>query len=172
MTFRERPLNLIVRLLVEKDGRLYECQPVPQGYKCGKCLPGQILGGWQPKCRVCGAKVQPNAKLTGRDGQDERTEARHPASPTGSGLSDQLGHDAWSGPHIWTAQQATWFHDQGCARQEVYRHKKTGGIYGVVCNATRESDGELLVVYRNVATGERWVRPASEFNDGRFERVA
>lgn len=79
---------------------------------------------------------------------------------------------AWSGPHLWTAQQANWFHEQGYAKQEVFRHKKTGGVYGVVCNATRESDGELLVVYRNVATGERWVRPASEFNDGRFERVA
>ncbi len=55
---------------------------------------------------------------------------------------------------------------------EIYRHKKTGGIYGVLCNATRESDGVLLVVYRNLDTGERWARPADEFNDGRFERVA
>lgn len=89
--------------------------------------------------------------------------------------NDQLGREftsAWAGPTLWTAQTAAWFNEQGRARQEIYRHKKTGGIYGVVCNATRESDGVLLVVYRNVETGDRWVRPASEFNDGRFERVA
>lgn len=60
---------------------------------------------------------------------------------------------------------------RGGPHQETYRHIKTGGIYVVMCNATRESDGELMVVYRNVDTGDRWVRPASEFNDGRFERV-
>ena len=53
----------------------------------------------------------------------------------------------------------------------LYRHKKTAGIYEVICDATRETDGELMVVYRNTATGERWVRPATEFNDGRFERA-
>lgn len=74
--------------------------------------------------------------------------------------------------HSWHAQQAAWFHSQGYAKQEIYRHKKTGGIYGVVCNATRESNGELLAVYRNVETGEHWVRPVSEFSDGRFELVS
>lgn len=67
----ERPLDLIVRLLVEKDGHLYECQTVPQGYKCGKCMTGLIIGGWQPKCRVCGAKVQPNGQLHGPRPQAE-----------------------------------------------------------------------------------------------------
>lgn len=68
---------------------------------------------------------------------------------------------------------------QGSARaegpsdqQEIFRHKKTGGVYAVVCNATRESDGVPLVVYRNLDTGALWVRPADEFHDGRFERVA
>lgn len=41
----------------------------------------------------------------------------------------------------------------------------------MLCNATRESDGVLMVVYKSIATGDRWVRPADEFNDGRFERV-
>lgn len=54
---------------------------------------------------------------------------------------------------------------------ELYRHKKTGGIYEVICNAHIEATLELAVVYRNTVTGERWVRPAAEFNDGRFERV-
>ena len=78
--------------------------------------------------------------------------------------------NAWNGIHKWTALNATWFRDMAI-HQEIYRHRKTGGIYGVICNATRESDGELLVVYRNVETGDRWVRLASEFNDGRFERI-
>lgn len=72
----------------------------------------------------------------------------------------------------WTAMNSTWLRDMAYAKQEVYRHKKTGGIYAVVCNATRESDGVLLVVYRSLETGARWVRPADEFNDGRFERVS
>lgn len=55
--------------------------------------------------------------------------------------------------------------------QELYRHEKTGGVYQVVCNAKLETTGEPMVVYSNVATGERWVRTAEEFNDGRFVRV-
>lgn len=54
---------------------------------------------------------------------------------------------------------------------EFYRHIKTGGIYEAICNANAEATGELLVVYRNTKTGERWARPAAEFNDGRFERI-
>lgn len=54
---------------------------------------------------------------------------------------------------------------------EIYLHKKSGRLYEVMCNATRESDGVMMVVYRSIATGDRWVRPAAEFNDGRFERV-
>ena len=54
---------------------------------------------------------------------------------------------------------------------ELYRHEKTGGVYEVICNATAEATGELLVVYRNIETGARWARPAAEFNDGRFTRL-
>lgn len=54
---------------------------------------------------------------------------------------------------------------------EMYRHKKTGGIYEVICNATRESDGALMVVYRNTETGERWIMDSDEFVGGKFERV-
>lgn len=88
------------------------------------------------------------------------------------GQCEGSGPPASSRVRLWEEQQGRWFRDHGGARQEIYRHKKTGGIYGVVCNATRESDGELMVVYRNIETGERWIRPASEFNDGRFERLA
>lgn len=68
---------------------------------------------------------------------------------------------AWSQRHRWEATNATWMREMAGAQQEVYRHKKTGGIYAVVCNATGESDGVLLVVYRNIETGDRWARPAS-----------
>lgn len=58
------------------------------------------------------------------------------------------------------------------AKPELWQHKKTGGMYEVICNANLESDPDtLMVVYRSVRTGERWVRPAAEFNDGRFERA-
>lgn len=57
-------------------------------------------------------------------------------------------------------------------QKELYRHNKTGGVYEVICNANMESTGELMVVYRNTATGERWVRTATQFNDGRFTRVS
>ncbi len=51
---------------------------------------------------------------------------------------------------------------------ELYRHAETGGIYEVICNAYDESTKELMVVYRNVENGVPWVKPAKEFNDGRF----
>ena len=46
-----------------------------------------------------------------------------------------------------------------------YRHYK-GGLYGLVCMATLESDLSEMVVYR-AADGSTWVRPASVF----FETV-
>jgi hypothetical protein len=52
-----------------------------------------------------------------------------------------------------------------------YMHKKTGGIYSVICQAHHEKTGELCVVYFNEKTGDRWIRPVSEFNDGRFEPI-
>ena len=55
---------------------------------------------------------------------------------------------------------------------ELWRHKKTGDIYEVICVAVLESNPDvLMVVYRNEVTGDRWVLPGLEFNDGRFERV-
>lgn len=52
----------------------------------------------------------------------------------------------------------------------LYRHVKRGTIYEVLFDdATRESDKAQLVVYRCIEDGKVWVRPASEFFDGRFE---
>lgn len=73
--------------------------------------------------------------------------------------------------HDADAKHRTWAREQASCRPEIFRHKKTGGIYAVICNAARESDGVLMIVYRNVVTGDRWIRPAAEFNDGRFEAM-
>ena len=48
-----------------------------------------------------------------------------------------------------------------------YRHKKTNGIYRVGCLARMEADLTQVVVYAKDA--DVWVRPLSEFCDGRFE---
>jgi hypothetical protein len=54
--------------------------------------------------------------------------------------------------------------------RSVWRHKK-GGLYVVVCLATREADRTTDVVYRCQRTGVIYTRPATEFLDGRFKRV-
>ena len=53
-----------------------------------------------------------------------------------------------------------------------WKHKKTGGLYTVLYGqATLEADLSDVVVYRALSDGRIWVRPASEFFDGRFEMV-
>jgi hypothetical protein len=48
-----------------------------------------------------------------------------------------------------------------------WRHRK-GALYEVVSNARLEGTLEAVVVYRDEAVGMTWVRPLSEFIDGRF----
>lgn len=53
-----------------------------------------------------------------------------------------------------------------------YRHKKTGNVYTVHCTAKIEATLTDAVIYqREDNTPGRWVRPVSEFLDGRFERI-
>jgi hypothetical protein len=53
-----------------------------------------------------------------------------------------------------------------------WKHRKTGGLYTVLYDdATREHDLEPVVVYRALKGGRIWVRPHSEFFDGRFEMI-
>ncbi|AIT13306.1 hypothetical protein DSS3P1_71 [Ruegeria phage DSS3-P1] len=48
------------------------------------------------------------------------------------------------------------------------RHKKSGHVYRVMALAVREADLEPVVSYSG-DDGLIWIRPASEFFDGRFE---
>jgi hypothetical protein len=55
------------------------------------------------------------------------------------------------------------------------RHVRRGTIYDLVCVASIQTDTPLndydqVMVYRG-EDGQTWVRPLSEFNDGRFEPV-
>lgn len=53
-----------------------------------------------------------------------------------------------------------------------YKHKKSQGVYEVVCHAVVEATLEAVVVYRSIKNPvEVWVRPIAEFYDGRFEPV-
>jgi hypothetical protein len=64
------------------------------------------------------------------------------------------------------------------------RHKKRGTTYRVLHGAVMQSthwhdhhfkvpaDGRTVVVYQSESDGSVWVRPASEFEDGRFENIA
>ena len=56
-----------------------------------------------------------------------------------------------------------------------YVHR-SGGCYAVLHEALREADGAPLVVYQafdpaapSALYGPVWVRPTSEFHDGRFQ---
>lgn len=44
----------------------------------------------------------------------------------------------------------------------TYRHY-SGGIYRAIMPVRNEANNQAMWVYQNVETGERWVRPESEF---------
>ena len=50
--------------------------------------------------------------------------------------------------------------------QATHRHHK-GGLYRLIGPAVLETDRSNVVIYDD-ADGAVWVRPAEEFNDGRF----
>jgi hypothetical protein len=65
----------------------------------------------------------------------------------------------------------------GAKKQEVpvgslWRHKKTGTIYTIKDIAILEYDLSLVVSYKELGASKvHWIRPLSEFLDGRFEKV-
>lgn len=65
----------------------------------------------------------------------------------------------------------------GVRKQELplgslWRHKKTDTIYTIKDLAILESDLSLVVSYEELDDSKvHWIRPLSEFLDGRFESV-
>jgi hypothetical protein len=60
----------------------------------------------------------------------------------------------------------------------IWRHKKRGSEYKIigqgklqVSSHVAAIDDEWVVIYQNMNDGALWVRPSSEFFDGRFEKV-
>lgn len=59
---------------------------------------------------------------------------------------------------------------------QIWKHVKTGGLYELReedCPATLKANLlEPMTIYRSLKDGRIWIRPSSEFYDGRFERAA
>ncbi len=58
----------------------------------------------------------------------------------------------------------------------LYRHKKTGGLYIVMAGLNEdvfiEATATPAIIYKSLQDDKIWVRPISEFLDGRFEEVS
>jgi hypothetical protein len=54
----------------------------------------------------------------------------------------------------------------------LYKHLKTGGIYEILGEGIIEKTMTPAIIYRNVDDDTvNWIRPHSEFFDGRFEEI-
>ena len=53
-----------------------------------------------------------------------------------------------------------------------WRHVKSGGIYEIIGYGKIEADLTPCVIYRAKGNQQLWVRPKTEFFDGRFVAVA
>jgi hypothetical protein len=59
----------------------------------------------------------------------------------------------------------------------LWRHKKRGSIYRIIGRGhmqinVPEVDMVEVVIYQSVTDESIWVRPVSEFEDGRFESLS
>lgn len=57
-----------------------------------------------------------------------------------------------------------------------YHHKKRGTNYRILNHAPFQlsktvADGDQVVIYQDIESGQVWVRPTAEFYDGRFELI-
>lgn len=56
---------------------------------------------------------------------------------------------------------------------EIWQHRKSGGLYMIMSEeATLEKDLSKQVIYTSLFDGAVWIRPYSEFFDGRFINVS
>ena len=51
----------------------------------------------------------------------------------------------------------------------IWRHKKSGGLYTIVGEAIIESTMQKATIYKSLHDDKLWIRPKDEFHDGRFE---
>lgn len=57
-------------------------------------------------------------------------------------------------------------------RSKIYQHVKTGGLYIVLENdAFLEKSVEQCTIYKSLQNGKIWIRPYTEFWDGRFRCI-
>lgn len=52
--------------------------------------------------------------------------------------------------------------------KRIYRHQRRGSLYKVIAEGLLEVDKTPVVVYKSLTDGQVWVRPSTEFFDGRF----
>ncbi len=70
------------------------------------------------------------------------------------------------------SHELPWHREGDPQRDAHYRHVRTGDAYVVEWVALDADDPtRRLVVYRELTTLHCWVRPVSEFMDGRFVKV-
>lgn len=50
----------------------------------------------------------------------------------------------------------------------IWQHVKSGGLYRIVSQGLIESDLTPATIYESLWDGQIWIRPTSEFEDGRF----
>ena len=53
----------------------------------------------------------------------------------------------------------------------LWKHSKSEALYQFLHEARQEVDLSHVVVYKSLDTSTIWVRPRSEFFDGRFEHI-
>ena len=54
---------------------------------------------------------------------------------------------------------------------DIFRHKKSGGLYKFLGFGLIEETGTHAVIYQDIHSLLVWIRPTQEFFDGRFEFV-
>jgi hypothetical protein len=60
---------------------------------------------------------------------------------------------------------------QSIKNRRYFLHQKSGGKYELLMIAVMEADLTRACVYQSIDNGSLWVRPESEFFDGRFKEL-